>query len=77
MFYNTYHIGRDIIRRVAKDMDISLLEEDVTPDSGLLPRPPAPPLPSPVWCRLPLSLRPCRLLNLHQSEQTGIASCSA
>ena len=38
---NTYHIGRDIIRRVAKDMDISTLEEDVTPDSGLLTRPPA------------------------------------
>src|SRR5215475_9475635 len=35
---NTYHIGRDIIRRVAQDMDISTLEEDVTPDSGLLTR---------------------------------------
>jgi len=38
---NTYHIGRDIIRRVAKDMDISTSEEDVTPESGLLTRPPA------------------------------------
>src|SRR5919199_318820 len=38
---NTYHIGRDIIRRVAQDMDISTLEEDVTPDSGLLTRPSA------------------------------------
>jgi general secretion pathway protein A len=38
---NTYYIGRDIIRRVAKDMDISTLEEDVTPESGLLTRPPA------------------------------------
>jgi general secretion pathway protein A len=38
---NIYHIGRDIIRRVAKDMDISTLEEDVTPESGLLTRPPA------------------------------------
>jgi len=38
---NTYHIGRDIIRHVAKDMDISTLEEDVTPESGLLTRPPA------------------------------------
>jgi general secretion pathway protein A len=28
---NTYHISRDIIRRVAKDMDISALEEDSTP----------------------------------------------
>jgi general secretion pathway protein A len=37
---NIYHIGRDIIRRVAKDMDISALE-DVTPESGLLTRPPA------------------------------------
>ena len=36
---NTYHIGRDIIRHVAKDMDISSLEEGVTPDSGLLTRP--------------------------------------
>ena len=67
---NTYHIGRDIIRRVAKDMDISTLEEDVTPDSGLLTRPPArateprtvtspvvPPTPPPT--------------ELHQAEQTG------
>jgi general secretion pathway protein A len=38
---NTYHLSRDIIRRVAKDMDISTLEEDVTPDSGLLTRAPA------------------------------------
>jgi phage tail protein X len=38
---NTYYIGRDIIRRVAKDMDISTLEEDVTPESGPLTRPPA------------------------------------
>jgi len=38
---NTYHIGRDIIRHVAKDMDISTLEEGVTPESGLLTRPPA------------------------------------
>ena len=38
---NTYHIGRDVIQRVAKDMDISTSEEDVTPESSLLPRPPA------------------------------------
>ena len=38
---NTYHIGRDIIRHVAKDMDISTLEDGVTPESGLLTRPPA------------------------------------
>jgi general secretion pathway protein A len=38
---NTYHIGRDIIRRVARDMDISALEEDVAPDTRLLTRPPA------------------------------------
>ena len=67
---NTYYIGRDIIRRVAKDMDISLLEEDVTPDSGLLPRPPAyatepRTVPSPV---VPPTLPPT---DLHQSEQTG------
>ena len=37
---NTYYIGRDIILRVAQDMDISTLEEDVTLDSGLLTRPP-------------------------------------
>jgi general secretion pathway protein A len=36
---NTYHIGRDIIRRVAKDMDISALEEDSAPDRGLPTRP--------------------------------------
>jgi len=35
---NTYHIGRDIIRHVAKDMDISTLEDGVTPESGLLTR---------------------------------------
>ena len=63
---NTYHIGRDIIRRVAKDMDISILEEDVTPESGLLTRPPArateprtviapvvPPTPPPTELRQP------------------------
>ena len=61
---NTYHIGRDIIRRVAKDMDISTLEEDVTSDNGLLTRPPArateprtvtsvPPTPLPTALRQP------------------------
>jgi general secretion pathway protein A len=65
---NTYHLGRDIIRRVAQDMDISTLEEDVTPESGRLTRPaartPEPravmssgvPPPPPEW---------------HQPEQTG------
>ena len=67
---NTYHIGRDIIRRVAKDMDISTLEEDVTPDSGLLTRPPARAtaprtVTSPVVPPTPPSTEP------HQSEQTG------
>jgi general secretion pathway protein A len=38
---NTYHLGRDIIRRVAQDMDISAWEEDVPPESSLLTRPPA------------------------------------
>jgi general secretion pathway protein A len=38
---NTYHISRDIIRRVAKDMDISTLEEGIAPDRDLLTRPPA------------------------------------
>jgi general secretion pathway protein A len=37
---NTYHISRDIIRRVAKDMDISTLAEDIAPDRDLLTRPP-------------------------------------
>jgi phage tail protein X len=37
---NTYHIGRDIVRRVAKDMDISSLEEVIAPDRDLLTRPP-------------------------------------
>jgi general secretion pathway protein A len=67
---NTYHIGRDIIRRVAKDMDISTLEEDVSRDSSLRARPPArtpeprtmtssivPPTPPPT--------------DLHQPEHTG------
>ena len=38
---NTYHIGRDIIRRVAKDMDISTLEDAPPADGRLLTRPPA------------------------------------
>jgi general secretion pathway protein A len=38
---NTYHIGRDIIRRVAQDMDISTWQEAITPDNGPLTRPPA------------------------------------
>jgi general secretion pathway protein A len=68
---NTYHIGRDIIRRVAKDMDLSTLEEDVTPDNGLLTRPPArAPEPrtgsSPVVPPIPPSPE------LHQPGQTGL-----
>ena len=63
---NTYHIGRDIIRRVAKDMDLSAVEEDVTLESGLLTRAPAriteprtvtspvvPPTPPPTELRQP------------------------
>jgi general secretion pathway protein A len=44
---NTYHINRDIIRRVAKDMDINALEGDIagamspSPDRDLPTRPPA------------------------------------
>jgi general secretion pathway protein A len=67
---NTYHIGRDIIRRVAKDMDLSALEEEVTPDSGLMPRPPTRAtephtVTSPVVSPTPPSAE------LHRSEQTG------
>jgi phage tail protein X len=40
---NTYHIGRDIIRRVATVMEMSTLEEDGTSDTGRLTRPPARP----------------------------------
>jgi general secretion pathway protein A len=63
---NRYHIGRDIIRRVAKDMDMSTPEEDVTSDQGLLTRPPTrataprtvtspvvPPTPPPTALRQP------------------------
>jgi len=63
---NRYHIGRDIIRRVAKDMDMSTPEEDVTSDNGLLTRPPprateprtvtspvVPPTPPPTALRQP------------------------
>jgi general secretion pathway protein A len=38
---NTHHIGHDIIRRVAQDMDMSTLEADRTSENGLLTRPPA------------------------------------
>jgi general secretion pathway protein A len=38
---NTYHIDRDIIRRVAKDMDISIVEEDAPAEDGRLTRPPS------------------------------------
>jgi general secretion pathway protein A len=67
---NTYHLGRDIIQRVAKDMDISTLEEDVTTDSGLLTRPPARATEprtviSPVVPPTPLPT------DRHQPEQTG------
>ena len=66
---NTYHIGRDIIRHVAKDMDISTLEDGVTPESGLLTRPPAGAtalrtVTSPVVPPIPLPADPS------QSEQT-------
>ncbi len=67
---NTHHIGRDIIRRVAKDMDMSALEEDVTSDNGLLMHPPARApeprtVPSPVVSPTPPP--PAR----RPSEQTG------
>jgi general secretion pathway protein A len=38
---NTYHIDRDIIRRVAQDMDISIVEEDAPAEDGRLTRPPS------------------------------------
>jgi len=68
---NTYHIGRDIIRRVAQDMDISTLEEDAAPDSGLLRRPSGRAteprmVTSPIVPPAPLPTA------LHQSEQTGV-----
>lgn len=31
---NTYHINRDIVRRVAQDMDLRILEEDAPTESG-------------------------------------------
>jgi general secretion pathway protein A len=67
---NAHSIGRDIILRVAKDMDIGTLEEDVPPDSGLLTRPPARATeprtpPSPV---APPTSPPTEL---PQAEQTG------
>jgi general secretion pathway protein A len=38
---NTYHISRDIIQRVARDMDLSALQEgDAISDRNPLPRPP-------------------------------------
>src|SRR5262249_16281056 len=63
---NTYHISPDIIDPLPKDMDISPSEEDIPPESSLLPRPPArateprtgpspvaPPTPSPPELRQP------------------------
>jgi len=65
---NTYRLGRDIIRRVAQDMDISTLEEDVTPESSLLTRPPArTPEPRAVMS----SVVPPPPTDRHQPEQTG------
>jgi hypothetical protein len=70
---NTHHIGRDIIRRVAHDMDIRTLEEEVPPDSGLVTRSPtraAEPrtVTSPV---VPPTTLPTEL---RQAEQTGSQS---
>jgi general secretion pathway protein A len=68
---NTYYIGRDIIRRVAKDMDISTLEEDITPESGLSTRPPAS-APAPHRVPSPVVPPPAPLPpELHPPEQTG------
>ena len=67
---NTYHIGRDIIRRVAKDMDISTLEEDVTPDSSLRARPPAH-TPEPRTMTSPVVPPTPPPTDLHQPEHTG------
>lgn len=70
---NTYYIGRDIIRRVAKDMDISILEEDVTPESGLLTRPPARTT-DPRTMTSPNVPPTSPPADLHQPEQTGSPS---
>jgi len=67
---NTYHIGRDIIRRVAQDMDITTLEEDVPPASGLLPRSPARAT-EPRAVTSPVVLPSPPPTELHQAEQTG------
>jgi phage tail protein X len=67
---NTYHIGRDIIQHVAKDMDISTLEEDVTPDSGLLRRPTAGAT-EPRTVTSPVVPPSPPHTDLHQSEKTG------
>jgi general secretion pathway protein A len=65
---NTYYLGRDIIRRVAQDMDISTLEEDVTLDSGLRTRPPA----RTTEPRAVISsVVPPPPTDRHQPEQTG------
>jgi general secretion pathway protein A len=70
---NTYYIGRDIVRRVAKDMDISILEEDVTSDSGPLTRPPARATDPPTRTSpgVPSTTPPA---DLHQPEQAGVQS---
>jgi general secretion pathway protein A len=70
---NTYYIGRDIIRRVAKDMDISIWEEDAAPDSGLLTRPPARAT-DPHTRTSPIVPSTTPPADLHQPEQTGSQS---
>ena len=67
---NTYHISRDIIRRVAKDMDISTLEEDIAPERDLPTRPLARAIVSPTTTSpvVPPTSPPT---GLHRPEQAG------
>jgi len=68
---NTYHIDRDIIRRVAKDMDISTLEEEDAPDGGLRTRPPSPAA-EPRTVTAPVVPPTPPSPELHQPEHTGL-----
>jgi general secretion pathway protein A len=68
---NTYHIGRDIIRRVAQDMDISTLQEAVAPDNGPLTRSPALPAEPRTVASPGVSPSPPPL-ELHQPQEAGL-----
>ena len=68
---NTYRINRDIVRRVAQDMDLRPLEQDVPSESGWPTRPPAHPIEPDATVSAVIPPAPPSA-DLHQPQETVV-----